>query len=195
MSNRYPVMFGTGVVALVLAGVFWASLFIQRSIEVERHAEGAHQIQLLYLRACTIGNVRDEIPIDSAEEEIAYCNRLAKDGEAGYYVYDFTIRRSVHVDRELMDVLVEHDVLSFPSSIYGKIQSGSNRLNTIIPFAEFAEFAVSCEEMEDSLACAVNGETHFIEKMAGLDLLLPQVMVSGSDWYKTLKPVFFPYLR
>ena len=183
------------VIGLVTISVFsfYYSHYASRRSEIQQFVNGPYSGWLLYERACTIGNIRDEIPIDSLQKEIDYCNRLASGGQAGYYVYDFNIRRSLYIDTSLMNILMQHNILSFPSSLYGPVESGTgNEFNTIVPVNDFTDFDISCKESVGSLDCTVDSEIHPIaHPEEGLDLLVPKGIVQGADWYKLLKPRFF----
>ena len=161
--------------------------------DTKRFTDGSYASWFLYVQTCTIGNIRHEIPITTLQEEAEYCNQTAPNSQVGYYVYDFNIRRSVYIDDSFMNTLATHNILSFPSSFYQSVKSGTNEFNTITPLDRFTEFDISCEEVKNSLTCMVNGETHKIKRSQGLDLFIPQGMVQGPDWYKLLKPGFFPH--
>lgn len=152
---------------------------------------GPYQAHLLYMRGCTIGNVRREERIDTPEKEMAYCDQLTKE-KTGYYVYDFNIRKSVYLDQKALRELKKHDILRFPRSIFHNVENGGNTANTITPTNQFSGFSVSCSQRPSVLECVVDGERHTVQSDKNLDLLLPRGMVTGADWHKIIRKKFFP---
>lgn len=183
----------TFILILICAGVLISHLVSQRNSE-RQFMDGPYQIRLLYVQTCTIGNTRDETPITTIQEEIAYCNRMSSDGKAGYYVYDFNIRDSLYLENNLINTIMENDLLSFPDSLYKGVTGGSNKLNMITPLTKFTDFEISCQTLRNFLKCTIDDDVYLIPRVEDLDLILPQGIVWGPDWYKILKSGFFPFI-
>ena len=91
-----------------------------------------------------------------------------------------------------MNELVSDNIISFPSSFYKPVKNGVNEYNTIVPLDEFTKFSISCNDNQGSFQCLIGDEVYPFDQPPGLDLILPQGMVQGPDWYRLLKPIFFP---
>ena len=198
MTWKKPVLLITSVIILVLIGVFVFNAVEQREDdEMSRFMNGPYQSRLLYVQTCTIGNVGRELPyeIDTLQEEAEYCdsnNFSTSSIKAGYHVYDFNIRRSVYVGDNLMNILVENDILSFPSSFYRPVESGGNKSNTIVPLDDFTDFSISCNDNGGDFKCVIGDELYTFDQPLGLGLILPQGMVQGPEWDTLLESRFFP---
>lgn len=185
--------------------------------EIPRYVEGPFSAQLLYLQGCSNGE--PELG-DTLQEQIDDCQHAARGGHAGYYVYDFNIRRSVRLAEADMTIWRQYNILSFPDSINGRVtNNAANQFNAIIPFENFTGFdydcvlaadninvsckqaSTSCEQTHESIRCSVfnprtqQTDVHRIRRINGLDLLLPQGFITGPDLYKLLKSRFFPLLE
>ncbi len=222
--NRRMIPAGAtlSVLALILVSVGFSLVSIHEvGQEVRQYVGGPFGAQLLYLQGCAIDNMKESGrpgDSDTLQEQIDYCQRAAQGGRAGYYVYDFNIRRSARLSKADMKRWNQYSVLSFPASITGRVgNSETNPFNHIVPFEEFGGFdydcalaqdgaracrkaSASCLYSNEAIRCAVfnprteQTEEHSIEAMAGLDLLLPQGFITGPDLFKMLKPRFFPHL-
>ena len=202
---------------LAAAGYFLFNAY-REGQENRQYVGGPFSAQLLYLQTCAADDADTGGRADALEAQINSCQRIAG-RRAGYYVYDFNIRRSVALTEKDMALWKEYSVLSFPDSVYGQVRnSETNPFNNIVLFAEFTGFdydcvpadgdgdpickraSASCEQGADAIQCTVfdprteRSERHVIERHAGLELLLAQGFISGPDLFKMLKPRFFPIL-
>ncbi len=189
--------------------------------EVREYVGGPFSAQLLYLQGCAAGassNNGQEAAPQTLEEQIDLCRRTGN-RRAGYYVYDFNIKRSVALSEKDLEEWKKYAVLSFPATLGGEVRnSETNEFNIIVPFEEFSGFqydctsdgngndfsckvaAASCEFSGEAIQCTVfnphtdSNETHLIERDRSLDLLVPHGFIGGPDLFKLLKPSFFPNL-
>ena len=187
--------------------------------EIRQYVGGPFGAQLLYLQGCAAEDDGDGGRPGALEEQLESCQRAKGGRRAGYYVYDFNIRRAVALTVRDLALWKKYSVLSFPDSVYGEVRnSETNPFNRIVPFAEFVGFDYDCAPTESnggfsckraSASCAQSAETirctvfnpradrtelHVIVRYAELDLLLPQGFITGPDLFKLLKPRFFPVL-
>lgn len=189
--------------------------------EIREYVGGPFSSQLLYLQGCAAvaaSNGGQEAAPQTLEEQIDLC-RGTGNRRAGYYVYDFNIRRSVALSEKDLEEWKKYAVLSFPATLGGEVRnSETNEFNRIVPFEEFSGFqydctpdgdgndfsckvaAASCEFSGEAIQCTVfnphtdSNETHLIERDRSLDLLVPHGFIGGPDLFKLLKPSFFPNL-
>ena len=205
------------LVLLAIAGYFLFKGY-REGQEIRQYVGGPFGAQLLYLQSCAVADTGGDGQPATLEAQLRSCQRSAG-RPAGYFVYDFNIRRSIALNRKDLALWKEYSVLSFPESIRGQVvNSETNPFNNIVPFGDFTGFdydcvpaggeggasckraSASCELSADTIRCTVSnprtkrGELHVIERYAGLDLLLPQGFITGPDLYKMLKPRFFPVL-
>ena len=187
--------------------------------EIRQYVGGPFSAQLLYLQTCAVDDADTGGRAGGLEAQISNCRRTAS-GRAGFYVYDFNIKRSVALTARDLALWKEYSVLTFPDSVYGQVrESETNPFNSIVLFAEFTGFdydcvladnngdlsckraAASCEQSSDLIQCTVfdprteRNELHVIERRAELELLRPLGFISGPDLFKMLKPRFFPVLE
>jgi hypothetical protein len=189
--------------------------------EIRAYVGGPFSSQLLYLQGCAESGADSAGEADVAptlEEQLKSCHQSTR-GPAGYYVYDFNIRRSVALSEKDMELWRKYDLFAFPDSVKGRVASSqTNPFNSIILFEEFTGFdydcalaedgndiscnlaPVSCSLSSDAIRCSVfnphteGTELHVIERNAKMDLLVPQGFIAGPDLFKLLKPRFFPVL-
>lgn len=205
------------IAASLLAAVRLRNLYTEGQ-EIRRYVGGPFASQLLYLQACSEGVAAGGGTESGLEGQIELCRRRA-DKRAGYYVYDFNIGRSAPLSEGDMETWKEYEIFRFPQALDRSFaNSAANPFNRIVPFEQFSGFAYDCRASADSaelrcshaqaicsaggglIACSVFDprtgelETHTVERIPGLDLLLPQGFISGPDLYKLLKPRFFPSL-
>ena len=222
--NKHIITAGVvSVLALILILAVGFRLVRIREVgqEVRQYVGGPFGAQLLYLQGCEIDdmqNINRPDDTDTLQVQIDYCQRARLSLRAGYYVYDFNIRRAVRLSKADMEKWNQYSVLSFPASITGRVRnSETNPFNKIVPFEEFTGFDYDCalaQEQEhnckqapasclysnEAIRCSVfNPETeqteeHRIEAVTGFDLLLPQGFITGPDLFKLLKPRFFPHI-
>lgn len=226
MRTRRIKRIGLAVAVLLLVLLALATLLISRAYlegrEIREYVGGPFSSQLLYLQGCTAGaggGGGQTSTEETVEEQINHCRGTAG-RRAGYYVYDFNIRRSVALSMKDMELWRKYSVLSFPDTLGGRVgNSETNEFNGIILFEEFTGFdydcvltdngndfsckvaAASCDLSSDAIRCTVfnphteSNELHVIERDRALELFLPQGFISGPDLYKMLKPRFFPILE
>ncbi len=189
--------------------------------EVREYVGGPFGAQLLYLQGCAAAassSGGQEAAPQTLEEQIDLCRRTGN-SRAGYYVYDFNIKRSVALSEKDLEDWKKYAVLSFPATLGGEVRnSETNEFNIIVPFEEFSGFqydctpdgngndfsckvaAASCEFSGEAIQCTVfnphtdSNETHLIKRDRSLDLLVPHGFIAGPDLFKLLKPSFFPNL-
>ena len=189
--------------------------------EIRAYVGGPFSSQMLYLQGCAPGAAGSGAEANIAptlEEQFSSCQQ-STGGPAGYYVYDFNIRRSVALSEKDMELWRKYDLFAFPDSVKGRVASSqTNPFNSIILFEEFTGFdydcalaedgndiscnlaPVSCSLSSDAIRCSVfnphteGTELHVIERNAKMDLLVPQGFIAGPDLFKLLKPRFFPVL-
>jgi len=199
------------------AGYFLANAY-REGQEIRRYVGGPFGQQLLYMQACVLTDGAGAASSISLEAQLDTCRR-GHSPQAGYFVYDFNIGRSVSLGEEDLALWKEYAVFSFPNSVDGQvIASESNPFNRIVPFADFTGFDYDCAPNDDaggftcrhapascelgaqSIRCELTdpqtgeAELHVIERDPKLNLLLPQGFIVGPDIYKMLKPRFFPRL-
>ncbi len=218
-NRKTAARFAIGLFLLILAA---AGYFLARGYRegqaIRRYVGGPFGQQLLYLQACALNDGATVARLNSLEAQLESC-QSSQSPQAGYFVYDFNIGRSVPLGEEDLALWKEYDVFSFPDSVDGEVAaSESNPFNRIVPFAEFTGFDYDCAPSDDtsdftcklapatcdasahSIRCTVSdpqtGETelHVIERDPNLDLLLPHGFITGPDISKMLKPRFFPLL-
>lgn len=189
--------------------------------EIRAYVGGPFSSQLLYVQSCAVGSANSGgqavVPATS-EEQFENCQQ-STGGPAGYYVYDFNIRRSVALSEKDMELWRKYDLFAFPDSVKGRVASSqTNPFNSIILFEEFTGFdydcalaedgndiscnlaPASCSLSSDAIRCSVfnphteGTELHVIERNTKTDLLVPQGFIAGPDLFKLLKPRFFPTL-
>ena len=199
------------------AGYFLANAY-REGQEIRRYVGGPFSRQLLYMQACALTDGAGAASSNSLEAQLDSCRR-GHSQQAGYFVYDFNIGRSVPLGEEDLALWKQYDVFSFPDSVDGEVvASESNPFNRIVPFPDFTGFDYDCVPIGDtsdftckrapasctlsarSIRCSVTDphtgatELHVIERDPELELLLPQGFIAGPDIYKMLKPRFFPRL-
>ena len=216
---------GIALASILLILLASAAFLILRAYiegqEVREYVGGPFSAQLLYLQGCTAGasgNGGQEAAPQTLEEQIDLCRRTGN-SRAGYYVYDFNIKRSVALSEKDLEAWKKYAVLSFPASLGGEVRnSETNEFNRIVPFKEFSGFkydctpddnsndfsckvaAASCEFSGEAIQCTVfnphtdSNETHLIERDGALDLLVPHGFIAGPDLFKLLRTRFFPIL-
>ena len=184
--------------------------------EIRRYVGGPFGAQLLYVQGCAKAAVLEGGLPATLAEQFRSCPRSTWRARAGYYVYDFNIRRSIALSEADMELWREYSVLSFPATLTGRVEkSETNPFNRIISFETFAGFQYDCAPADDgnfscrqasascinsdhAIRCSVfnprtgQTEAHVIEGFGELDLLLPQGFIAGSDLFKMLRPRFFP---
>ena len=214
--------FALAATVLLLSLVAAAGYFLVNAYsegrEIRRYVGGPFGQQLLYMQACVFTDGAGAASSISLEAQLDTCRR-GHSPQAGYFVYDFNIGRSVPLDEEDLALWKEYDVFSFPDSVDGEVvASESNPFNRIVPFADFTGFDYDCVPVGDtsdftckrapascdlsahSIRCSVTdpqtgeAELHVIERDPKLDLLLPHGFITGPDIFKMLKPRFFPRL-
>lgn len=203
------------LLSLVAAAGYFLVNAYREGQEIRRYVGGPFGQQLLYMQACVL---TDRAGADSLEAQLDTCRR-GRSPQAGYFVYDFNIGRSVPLGEEDLALWKEYAVFSFPDSVDGEVvASESNPFNRIVPFADFTGFdydclpvgdtndftckraPASCDLSAHSIRCSVTdphtgeAELHVIERDPKLDLLLPHGFITGPDIFKMLKPRFFPRL-
>ena len=212
------IVSGVLLLALLAAAGYFLFNAYREGQENRQYVGGPFSAQLLYLQTCAADDADSGGRADALEAQINSCQRIAG-RRAGYYVYDFNIKRSVALTEKVLALWKEYSVLSFPDSVYGQVRnSETNPFNNILLFAEFTGFdydcvpadgdgdpickraSASCEQSADAIQCTVfdprteRSELHVIERHAGLKLLLAQGFISGPDLFKMLKPRFFPII-
>ena len=124
---------------LATAGYIISRAYLE-SKQIKEYVGGPFSSQLLYLQGCTAaatGNDGQEAATHTLEEQIDLCRRTAS-SRAGYYVYDFNIKRSVALSKKDLELWRKYAVLSFPDSLGETVRnSETNEFNRIIPFEEF----------------------------------------------------------
>lgn len=166
------------------------------------------QFQLLYVQGCTFNADVDPQRIRTLADQLAHCDKRARGGRAGYYLYDFGYKRSIRVTDGLLKALTEKITTAdgkeivrflFPDSLDGEVLSGNTGYNNITSLDKFSAFPVSCEVTDAVLWCVVDGAdgtadvVHRVaEQVDGLDLLVPKGMVEIE--YKLTRDAFHPYL-
>ncbi|MCY4116515.1 MAG: hypothetical protein OXF55_06415 [Caldilineaceae bacterium] len=203
------------LLSLVAAAGYFLVNAYREGQEIRRYVGGPFGQQLLYMQACVL---TDRAGADSLEAQLDTCRR-GRSPQAGYFVYDFNIGRSVPLGEEDLALWKEYAVFSIPDSVDGEVvASESNPFNRIVPFADFTGFdydclpvgdtndftckraPASCDLSAHSIRCSVTdphtgeAELHVIERDPKLDLLLPHGFITGPDIFKMLKPRFFPRL-
>ena len=218
------------LILVAIAGYRVVTLYAAHQ-DIPQYVAGPYRWQLLYLQACAIDNQEDgslEIgrtkdkhrdSLDALQDQITSCQHKLMGSGAGYYVYDFNIRRSVRLSQADMKQWKKYNVLSFPASIDGRVENNkSNEFNTIIPFERFKGFDydcvlatnntdrtckkahTSCKQSSAGIQCTVFNhqtrkmEEHLIQPIEEVALLIPQGFIIGPDLFKMLKPRFFPLL-
>lgn len=214
---------GIATASILLILLASAAFLIYRAYlegqEIREYVGGPFSSQLLYLQGCAPGassSGGQEAAPPTLEEQIDLCRRTGN-RRAGYYVYDFNIRRSVALSEKDLEEWKKYAVLSFPASLGGEVRnSETNEFNIIVPFEEFTGFqydctpdgdgndfsckvaTASCEFSGEAIQCTVfnphtdSNETHLIERDRSLDLLVPHGFIAGPDLSKLLRPRFFP---
>ena len=189
--------------------------------EIRAYVGGPFSSQLLYMQGCAPGAAGSGAEANIAptlEEQFNSCQQ-STGGPAGYYIYDFNIRRSVALSGKDMEQWRRYDLFAFPDSVDGRVaKSQTNPFNTIIPFEDFMGFEydcflsqnkqetscdfapAKCDLSRDAISCSVldprtgSFESHVIGRDRALELILPQGYINGPDLFKLLKPRFFPVL-
>lgn len=206
--------------ALVVSGAFFGARAFLEGRKIREYVGGPYGSQLLYLQGCDSGasGGGQTNTSQTLEEQIEFCRRTVS-SRAGYYVYDFNIKRSVALSREDMELWRQYAVLAFPGSLGEAVgNSETNQFNRIVPFEAFPGFeydcvlddnqseasckvaTASCEFSGEAIRCTVfnpqseSTELHLIERDKKLDLFVPHGFITGPDLYKMLKPRFFPSL-
>ena len=225
LRNRRLKQVGLALAVLLLILLASAGFLVYRAYlegqEIIEYVGGPFSSQLLYLQGCAEGAVdsggKAGFP-PTLEEQFNSCQQ-STGGPAGYYVYDFNIRRSVALSEKDMELWRKYDLFAFPDSVKGRVASSqTNPFNSIILFEEFTGFdydcalaedgndiscnlaPVSCSLSSDAIRCSAfnphteGTELHVIERNAKMDLLVPQGFIAGPDLFKLLKPRFFPVL-
>ena len=200
MKSKYTCVFiGIGGIILLLIGMLFIRN-ISQYISATQNTTDFFEKRLLYLRGCTIGNIRSEYPegFDSLEEQIAYCDINLEEGDApaGYYLYDFDTRKSVYLDQDLMDTVIKQDLLTFPTSIYHDVQPGKSASDTLILRGAFATVGIFCEEKYDQIVtinCTTANETYDIPlDSKWLDLIFVRGLLYGPHWDEIVEQKLFP---
>ena len=205
--------------ALLIAAGTYVYKGYKESQDIRQYVVGPFSAQLLYLQTCAADNADSRGRPGALEAQLRSCHWTAIGKRAGFFVYDFNIRRSVALTETDLALWKEYSVLSFPDSVHGQVRdSETNPFNEIVIFSEFTGFdydcvlaegesvpscrraTASCEHSPDSIRCSVfnprtgKTELHVIERLTTLELLLPQGFIRGPDLFKFLKPRFFPVL-
>ncbi len=208
------------LLTLVVSAAFLVAKAYAEGREVRDYVGGPFGSQLLYLQGCEVGasGGGQATASQTLEAQIDFCRRTVSP-RAGYYVYDFNIKRSVALSMEDMGEWRKYAVLSFPENLGEAVRnSESNEFNSIVPFDAFSGFeydcslddnqnevscqvaAASCDFSGEAIRCSVfnphsdSTELHVIERDTELDLFVPHGLITGPDLFKLLKPRFFPAL-
>lgn len=217
-SKQIVLVLAILLLTLVVSGAFFGTRAFLEGREIREYVGGPYGSQLLYLQGCELG-ASGGGPTNTSqtlEEQISFCRRTVT-SRAGYYVYDFNIKRSVALSMEDMELWRKYAVLAFPGSLGEAVgNSETNEFNRIVPFEAFSGFeydcvlddnhseasckvaTASCGFSGEAIRCTVfnpqseSTELHVIERDKELDLFVPHGFITGPDLFKLLKPRFFP---
>ncbi len=219
-SKQIVLVLAILLLTLVVSGAFFGTRAFLEGREIREYVGGPYGSQLLYLQGCELGasGGGQTNTSQTLEEQIGFCRRTVT-SRAGYYVYDFNIKRSVALSMEDMELWRKYAVLAFPGSLGEAVgNSETNEFNRIVPFEAFSGFeydcalddnhsetsckvaTASCGFSGEAIRCTVfnpqseSTELHVIERDKELALFVPHGFITGPDLFKLLKPRFFPSL-